>query len=103
MTDKLAGDVSRVFMVQNQSFSGLEKITNESIFKVIKLKLDLACVFESGSPFSEVLELFYSDFEKTFLCRSESESVVLPKRVFISRNGIKISIYINQENEYEAS
>ena len=61
--------------------------------------MDLACVCRLESTLEEALEYLYLDFERTFLCRSESDHEVLPKRVIIARNGLEVGLYLDSDSE----
>lgn len=98
LNDRISENEIRIHQIVN--YSQIDQNFPEShFFKVFKVKMDLSCVFENDSMFVDVLDNIFLDFERTFFARSENEGEDLSKRVLISRNGIKISVYVDFEEE----
>ena len=73
-----------------------------ALYKLIHLRMDLCCYFAKSAALSAALELAFTDFERTFFSRAESgrEGEFLAKRVYVSHNGVKYSIYFAEESKF---
>lgn len=89
----------RIWQLTDREQYGLYQIEEQKAYKVLNLKLDLACVSRPDVTLGEVLELLFIDFERTFFSRTEGGHEVLPKRVIIARNGIEISLLLDSDAE----
>lgn len=101
--EKINGTDIRVNHVRDKSQLSKTVLGIDQEFKVIIIKMDLVCVFENDSNFGEILENIFVDFERSFFSRTETENTVLPKRVFLQRNGIRVSVYLDSDNQLNVS
>lgn len=91
----------RVWQLVDRGQYGLHVLEDGKVYKIVKVKMDLSCVCRVESTLGEILESLYLDFERSFLCRSESDHEVLPKRVLIARNGLEIGLYLDRDAELQ--
>lgn len=96
---KLTDKDRRVWQLVERAQYGLHAIEDGKVYKVVRVKMDLGCVCVVESTFGEVLERIFNDFERSFFSRTEGEHETLPKRVFVARNGIEISLYLESDAE----
>ena len=97
LDERIMGSDLRVLHLRDNNQLAKTVSGEATEFKVITVKMDLVCVFESESTFGEVLEGIFVDFERSFFCRSETDNEVLPKRVLVQRNGIRVSVYLDSD------
>lgn len=93
----------RIWQLTDREQYGLYQIDEQKVYKSLNLKLDLACVSRPEVTLGELLELIFIDFERTFFGRTEEGHEVLPKRVIIARNGIEISLLLDNDTELNVS
>ena len=80
-----------------------KNLSSNCLYKLIRLRIDLCCYFVKNKPLREILEDIGGDFERTFFARTElgGDNEFLPKRAYLSHNGIKYSVYFSEEAKFK--